>query len=169
MDWVPVISRWAHIMPVIVLVGGSFFMRFVLQPAMRGLPAEEAGALRERVTRVWKMFVHIGILFLLLSGFYNYLFVMTPAHKGDGKYHMFMGIKILVACLVIFLSIALTSRGAWSEKFRRSSGLWLLLNLLLAFTVVGISGFLKVRGVPEKVTAAVAAPEASSPPAETKK
>lgn len=163
MDWVPVIARWAHIMPVIVLVGGSFFLRFALQPAMRGLPAEEAGALRERVTRIWKMFVHIGVLFLLLSGFYNYLFVMIPAHKGDKIYHMYMGIKILLAFAVIFLAIALTGRSAWSEKFRRSSGLWLLLNLLLAFTIVGLSGFLKVRGVPEKAPAAVVAPEAATP------
>ena len=152
-ELVAVLSRWVHVGTAIVVVGGTFFVRFVLMPAAASLPDAEHAALRERLMGRWKMFVHTGVLLFLLSGFYNYLVVGLPQHRGDKLYHALLGTKIILAFVVFFVAIALTGRSKGTQVFRQKARTWLAVNVLLAAIIVGISGFLKVRGVP-------AAPEA---------
>lgn len=150
------LSRFLHIFSVIVLVGGSFFLRFVVIPAAKDLPDDLHEAFRERLFKRWKRFVHTGLLFLILSGVYNLILAMKD-HRRDFTYHGLIGLKLFLAMGVIFLAIALTAKGEWSANLRKNSKRWLLLNLLLAIGVVAISGYLKVRGVPS-IPAAVAFP-----------
>jgi len=147
-DFVAVLSRWVHVGTAIVLVGGTIFLRFILMPAAAQLPDAEHTALRERIMSRWKFIVHTGVLFFLLSGFYNYLVVTRPLHKGDGLYHALIGMKILMALVVFFVAIALTGRSAATEVFRRNARTWLMVNVVLATLIVAISGFLKVRPLP---------------------
>lgn len=142
---VAVIFRWMHIGSAIVVVGGSVFMRFILMPAAAELPEAEHTALRARMMKKWKFFVHTAILLFLISGFYNYLWVALPAHKGDKLYSALIGIKILLAFAVFFLAIALTGKSKWSESYRQNSRHWLAVNIALAAAIVGISGVLKNR------------------------
>lgn len=150
------LSRFLHIFSVIILVGGSFFIRFVVIPAAKDLPDDQHEAFRERLFKRWKRFVHTGLLFLILSGLYNVMLAMK-LHKSDIHYHMVLTLKLALALGVIFLAIALTAKGEWSANLRKNSKMWLTLNLLLAIGVVAISGYLKVRGVPE-APAAITAP-----------
>lgn len=141
------LSRIVHIGTVIVLVGGTFFTRFVLMPAATAELADDVHArLRARVMGTWKKFVHGGIGLLLLSGGYNYyLVIASGAHKGDALYHALLGTKILLALGVFFIASALVGRAAGFEGLRQQSRRWLLIALALAAVIVGISGFLKVR------------------------
>jgi uncharacterized membrane protein len=139
------IFRWMHIGSAIVAVGGSVFMRFVLMPAAKQLPDAEHVALRGRVLKTWKMFLHTAILLFLISGFYNYLVVTGPQHRGDKIYNMVIGIKILLAFVVFFLAIALTGRSNWSEMFRKDASRWLAINILIAAIIVAMSGYLRSR------------------------
>jgi len=143
-----VLFRWIHIGTAIVVLGGSVFLRFLLMPAAEQLPDAEHDALRQRVIGRWKKFVMIGIALFLISGFYNYIVVSIPKHKGDVLYHPLLGTKILLAFGVFFLGSALTGRAAAFEGIRKNSKLWLLVTILLAAIIVAISGFLKIRGVP---------------------
>lgn len=156
MDWIAIASRWTHIGTAIVLVGGTCFLRFVLAPAAAQLPDEHHAKLKELVMKTWKKFVHGGIALFLASGFYNYLVVQTPLHKGDKLYHPLVGTKILLSLGIFFIASALVGRSKTFEGMRRNSKRWQSVVLLLAVVVVGISGFLKVRGVPAKVVAATA-------------
>ena len=82
----------------------------------------------------------IGITLLLVTGFYNYL-------AGDTKlprYHMFMGIKILLAFGVFFIASALTGRSPALEAIRRNRARWMTVLILLASAVVAVAGYLKV-------------------------
>jgi uncharacterized membrane protein len=133
-----------HVLTAIVLLGGAVYLRCVLMPAAAELPAAEHDALRTRTRAKWKKIVMVGILLLLVSGFYNYLQVQAPAHKGQGVYHMLMGIKILLALGVFFLASVLTGRSAKFEPLRRDPGRWLTLLILLAGSVVAIASTLKV-------------------------
>ena len=143
---VPLISRWVHIYTSIVIVGGTVFLRFVLAPAAASaLPDAEHSALRERVVGIWKRFVHAGILLFLLSGFYNYLAVTRPNHKGDALYHALMGGKILLAFVVFFLGSALVGKSSAFQKIRDKRNAWLSVVIILAAIIVGIAGFLKIR------------------------
>jgi uncharacterized membrane protein len=162
MLWVAIVSRWIHIITAVVLVGGSIFLRFVLGPAAAQLPDESHAKLKELVLGTWKKFVHGGIALFLISGFYNYLVVQGPLHKGDKLYHPLMGIKILLALAVFVIASGLVGRSKAFAGMRAKAKLWQGIMITLAILIIGISGFLKVRPNPVAVSnatnAAVAAP-----------
>ena len=147
-DWASVGFRVLHVGAAIVLVGGAAFMRWALLPAAEGLDDAEHDAFRERLLGRWKRFVHGGIAVVLASGLYNYLVVMRPLHKGDGLYHMLLGIKMLLALVLFFLASALVGRSKALEGLRTMSKRTLGVMLLLALVIVVLSGFLKIRSVP---------------------
>lgn len=142
------VSRIVHIGTAITLIGGSIFMAFTLLPAAAAsLSDEEHDRLREAVLGRWKKFVGLGILLFLVSGFYNFA-RMAPLHKDDPLYHPLVGTKILLAFAVFFIASALVGRSKGLEKMRQNRAKWLKVLVLLAAIIVGISGFVKVRGVP---------------------
>jgi uncharacterized membrane protein len=145
MDIVSLISRWTHIGTAIVLVGGTVFLRFVLAPAAAQLSDDQHVKLKELVMGTWKKFVHAGIGLFLASGFYNYIVVQAPKHKGDGAYHGLMGGKMLLALVIFFIASALVGRSKAFEGMRKTSKFWQLVMIVLAAVIVGISGYLKVR------------------------
>jgi len=150
------LSRWVHIGTAIVVIGGSVFMRFVLMPAAEQLPDNEHEALRERVLGRWKRFVHLGVLLFLLSGGYNYILAVR-IHKGQSLYHALVGTKIILALIVFFLASAIVGRSPTFENLRKNMKRWVLVVILLATVIVGISGFVKVTippaaGVPSTTT-----------------
>ena len=146
MDVLSLLSRWTHVGTAIVLVGGTCFLRFVLAPAAAQLPDAEHQKLKELVMGTWKKFVHAGIALFLASGFYNYLVVQAPNHKGDKLYHALMGVKILLALGIFFFASALVGRSKSFEGMRKNAKLWQLVILILAAIIVGISGYLKMAG-----------------------
>lgn len=160
----PLISRWAHVGTAILLVGGTAFFRLAVIPALEG----ENSDLLAKIRGNWKKFVHIGILVFLVSGFYNYIAVGIPQHKGDGLYHALIGTKMLLAMYVFFLASVLVGSKPSSQKFRNDAKKWTGVMLLVAAVIVGISGFAKVRGVPAKspdVSDAEPSEETSTPDA----
>ena len=67
----PQLSRWAHVFAAIVLTGGTLFMRFALVPALsESTASEEIG---NAIRRRWMKWVAGAALFLLVSGFYNFI------------------------------------------------------------------------------------------------
>jgi len=147
------VSRFLHVGTAIVLVGGVFFLRFVLMPAAKvNLPDDLHSRLRTAVMGTWKRIVHGGIGLLLLTGSLNYYRVWADGtHKGDPLYSALLGIKILLALVIFFIASVLVGRSAKFEGMRQNAAKWLAINLALAAVIVVISGFLKVRGVPVKV------------------
>lgn len=140
------VSRVVHVGTAITLVGGSVFMAFALMPAAAAkLSDEEHDRLREGVLGRWKKFVGPGIGLFLISGFYNYM-RMIPLHKGDGLYHGLVGTKIILAFAIFFIASALVGKSKGLEGMRQNRAKWLKVLILLAATIVCISGFVKVRG-----------------------
>jgi uncharacterized membrane protein len=144
------VTRILHVGTAIIVVGGTFFVRFVLFPAAtRSLPDEAHARLRTAVMSTWKKVVHAGIALFIITGGINYYRVIADrTHKGDALYHALLGIKIILALIVFFIASALVGRSAAFEGLRRSAPKWMLVNLVLAAIIIAISGFLKVRGVP---------------------
>ena len=152
MLWIALVSRWAHIITAVVLVGGTVFLRFVLGPAAAQLPDDSHAKLKELVMGTWKKFVHGGIALFLISGFYNYLVVQAPLHKGDKLYHALMGIKILLALAVFLIASGLVGRSKAFAGMRAQAKLWQGILVTLAMLIIGISGFVKVRPNPVAVS-----------------
>ena len=146
---IDVISRFIHVAAAVVMVGGTVFMRFILLPAAAELPQAEHDQLRQRLLARWKRVVHSGIALLLLSGGYNF-WLAIRLHKGDGLYHGLVGTKILLALAVFLIASALVGRSAAFEKLRQNRARWMGVIVLLAAVIVGLSAFVKVRGVVTK-------------------
>jgi uncharacterized membrane protein len=141
-------ARVLHILAAILLLGGALFTRLALMPAAAQLPDEEHAKLREAISRRWRKLVALGIAVLIFTGFYNYLWVLGPRHSaaGDKSYHMWMGIKILLAFVAFFFASALAGRAKIFEGIRRNSKVYLTLTIVVSVLVVVIAGVLKVRG-----------------------
>lgn len=151
---VPVIARWAHIFAAIITLGGAIFLRFVLLPAAESALDEETHEkLRTAAWRRWQLLVHVSIGLLIVSGFYNFIVIMAPAHSGQSQYHMLFGIKFLLAMAVFLLAILLTSRKNYSKRFRDNSRLWLAVLIACSAAVVGISGVMKTMPRTDMVSA----------------
>lgn len=149
----PLISRWAHVGTAILLVGGTAFLRLAVIPAMEGESPELMGRIRAH----WKKFVHGGLAVFLISGFYNY-FQAMPLHKGDGLYHGLVGTKIILALFVFFLASVLVGSKPSSQKFRDNAKKWTAVMLMVSAVIVAISGFVKVRGIPDAAAAPATEP-----------
>jgi uncharacterized membrane protein len=141
-----VISRWVHVMTAVLLLGGALFQWIVLRPAAVHLPDAEHDRLRELVLGRWRRIVRLGMVLLLLTGFYNYLVVAKPLSSVWKLYHPLMGTKILLAFGVFFLAEALAGKSRAFAGLRRQTATWLPVLILLGVLIVAISGFLKVAG-----------------------
>ncbi|MGH7137495.1 MAG: hypothetical protein ACREHD_17255 [Pirellulales bacterium] len=156
-DWVAIVFRWMHILAAITAVGGTIFMRTALVPSVSILLDEQRKALHEHVRSRWVKFVMGAILFLLLSGFYNFFRrIGLDFEEADGKrlYNILFGIKFLLALVIFFVASALTGRAAALARFRQNAKFWLSVNVALAVIVVCISGVL--RFIPPKASASTA-------------
>jgi len=160
-----VASRVLHVMTAVVLVGGGFFLRYVLMPAATSaLSDAEHDKLRGAVVGNWKKFVHGGIGVMLLSGLFNYFkVILEGSHKGDGLYHGLIGTKILLALGIFFIASALVGRSAGTAGIRQNARKWLTVNFLLALVIIAISGFLRMRGVPAPKAPAVTVTAITAP------
>jgi uncharacterized membrane protein len=160
-ELLPLIARWAHIFAAVAAVGGIFFLRVVLLPSMSATLADEGGErLRDAVLRRWAKVVHTCIALFLISGLYNYLVIMVPAHEGQSAYHMAFGIKFLLALVIFFLAIALTSSRTWAAPFRTRSVQMQGLVLILMVVVILISGYMRALPPADELAS-------ESPPAES--
>ena len=141
----------------ITAVGGTIFMRMALVPSLAVLSDDQRKHLHEQVRSRWVKFVMGAILFLIVSGIYNFLRRNNAGFDADSKrlYHMLFGIKVLLALVIFFVASALTGRAAGLARFRQNAKLWLSINVLLAVIVVCISGVL--RFIPIKPTSPSAA------------
>ncbi|MDV6034440.1 MAG: hypothetical protein F9B45_30975 [Phycisphaera sp. RhM] len=148
MEILDILSRIVHVGTAITLVGGSVFTAFVLMPSAKELGDEPHRQLATAITSRWKRFVHIGVLLFLVSGLYNY-YRAIPAHPGDGLYHALVGTKMLLALAVFFIAAALVGRSAKLQPIRDKKATWIKILVLLAAIIVAISGYVKVRGIPE--------------------
>lgn len=138
--WAALASRWAHVGSVILLVGGSAFLLFVLAPAAAKLGEVEHNALRGHVMDRWRKFVHPLVALIFLSGLYNFLVVRMNTEK---PWHMLAGIKLLLGLVILFIASSLAGRSGASQKMRDNWKWWLKLNLALALVAVLLSGYMK--------------------------
>jgi uncharacterized membrane protein len=146
-DWLVIAARWLHILSATLAVGVPIYVRFVLMPAAAAtLDDEHHSRLREALTKRWRMFVHILIVVFLATGFYNYLVVarwkkISPDFQP--RYHMLMGIKILIALVMFTISSALAGRSSLFAPMRQNAKFWLVVLVVLGLGIIGISGVLR--------------------------
>ena len=147
---IPVLARWLHIGPVIVLAGGAFFMRFVMVPsAGETLSDEQHDKLRAAIIGRWRKVLHACIALILISGMYNFYHGIVVLHKPM-LYHILFLPKFLSALGIFFLASALVGKSPAFEHMRREPRKWLGMSVALAALIVVLSGIMK--NLPDKAT-----------------
>ncbi len=151
-----VILRWMHILAAITAVGGTIFARLALVPSLSVLSEDARGKLHEAVRQHWGRPVQISISFLLISGIVNIVLIEKTYFVSQVPYyHIVFGIKFVLAFAVFFLASALTGQGKATQRFRDNRRYWLTVNMVLAVTIVCLSGVLRKTELPRKPLSAI--------------
>ncbi len=127
-----VLMRWVHISSVVILIGGIVYARWALAPAAAAAGDKRIGAEAGARYRAWMLAALIGILG---SGLYNFL---TKEFYPPG-YHMWFGIKILLALHIFAVAFLLAKPDASDEKRAR----WMSGVIVSGFLVIAISSWLR--------------------------
>lgn len=142
--------RWAHILAAMVAVGGLFYARYGLLPAMQVLDEESREKLHEGIRKRWLPWVIGAITLLLASGLANFLIFNDAARAWEGgewmkqtKYHALFGVKFLLAMAVFYFASGLVGRGEGTAWMRANRAKWLSVTLLLAVAIVMLSGWMR--------------------------
>src|SRR5216684_7595254 len=91
-DALNVLMRWLHITSVVVLIGGIFFARFVIVPAVTSLPAQDQDTLGDAAAARYRSLLYLAMLFLTGTGIYNMVM-----NLGRGPvYQALLGVKLLL-------------------------------------------------------------------------
>jgi len=152
---IALVSRWIHIISVVIAIGGAIFIRIALIPAAtQVLSPEVYDTLRSATIQRWKKLVHTCIALLIITGGYNFYMAFQDGVKPM-PYHAIFGVKVILALAVFFYAIALTSSGPGFAKLRKNGKTWLGVQIGLAILVILLSGVLKyVHYAPTGMTAA---------------
>ncbi len=142
-EWLPLLMRWSHMLGAVIIVGGTLFMYVSLRSSLTTLEPEVRAEFRRSAMDRWKHLVAVGMVLLLVSGFYNYLAITRHNHDGQGLYHALFGVKFLVALATFALLFIVTSTMKWSEGLRDKSMMWHL-AVATALAVLLIAGFMRM-------------------------
>lgn len=157
------IIRWAHILPAIILVGGSLYMVFALHPAMQATDFSEKEQLKAAIRARWAKVVMICAGVVLLSGIASLVLQATTYDFPQKYYHPVAGMKFLLALVILYIASLLTGRSKNAEKFREKEAFWLKLNAALAVILVLMAGTLRVaERVPKSADSTDSAAPATS-------
>ncbi len=151
-DMISLISRWMHILPAVVMVGGAIFTQLVLCPSLDGNDPENA--VKQQVKRKWSKVIMICASLLLLSGVYNTILAFDE--KLGGMYHGLLTLKLVLVFAIFYISSMLAGKSDAALKFQEKEALWGKLNMYAAIIVVLLAGGMRmVPRAPAKETAKV--------------
>jgi uncharacterized membrane protein len=143
MYWLQLLSRVCHILGAIVLVGGLFYIRFVLSPVNAPPGTAPVDQLFGGRRAAWAKWVGIATALLLISGLFNYVMVIKQHDRLASSYHMIAGLKMLSAIAVFLLAALLAGRTAVADALREKWRLWLNVCLAIAILTVVLGSFLR--------------------------
>lgn len=124
-SFLDLLMRWLHIFTAIAMVGGAVGGAYWGQPIVAPLA---------------RNVVFSGIAALAVSGLYNLMMLMKGAPQG---WHMWFGIKFLLALHVFAMLFLLTKTDATPEKRKR----WQMSALIGTAAVVVAGAYLRhLRG-----------------------
>jgi hypothetical protein len=111
--------RWVHITSVVVLIGAAYYVR-----RTRSVFAPQ-----------FRTTIYAGVAAVFISGLYNFL--TKPSYPPG--YHMWFGIKFLLALHVLAALVLAARREVAAERLQRP----LRILLISATVVIAISAYLR--------------------------
>jgi uncharacterized membrane protein len=134
-----ILSRWIHVISACLVIGGAFFIRFIVPRGLNLLEESQRTAVLLAVRRGFKMVVHSAILLLLLTGIYNTTLAWDKYNLDKAVLHALWGIHILLAALAFTLALYVLA-GQTPPKSHRKL---MAVNIIVLLLVVAAASSLK--------------------------
>jgi uncharacterized membrane protein len=134
MYWLMLVLRVLHILGAVVLVGGVFYLRAVVAPAMPGGATVDDWFAGRRAA--WARWVATATTVLLVTGFLNYLHVT----QTNEHYQAVFIVKVLLSLVVFFLAAASAGTTRLANRFRQNMRTWLTVCLAAGVLAVALGG-----------------------------
>jgi len=154
MYWIMLVSRILHILGAIILVGGLFYIRFVVSPIDVPPGTAPVDQLFGGRRATWAKWIGIATTLLLITGLWNYIQIFKQHERLPPSYHAIAGIKILVALGAFLLAALLAGRTTAAEAIRQNWRRWLNVCLLLGVITIILGSVLRSYPHIRKVNAA---------------
>lgn len=142
--------RWFHILAAIILVGGTFYQRFALVPALMSNNSGSAD-LAEACRGRWAKWVMASSGLLLVTGLINAVRTIIGYEFEGGIYHGLVAAKLVIALGIFWISAVLAGRSSLAQKFREKIVFWLTVNVALSILIVCLAGYMRMEQRVEKV------------------
>ena len=142
MYWIMLVSRILHILGAIILVGGLFYMRFVVSSVDAPPDASPVDRFFGGRRAIWAKLVGLATALLLITGVWNYAQI-SKQFDVVTSYHMVAGLKILAAIVVFLLAALLAGRTSAAEALREKWRVWLNVCLAVACLTVVFGSVLR--------------------------
>lgn len=140
--------QWLHVGSVVLMIGGFFFLRFVLIPIANRLPDPKtliSSALKRFSGIVWT-----ALLTVLISGVYNVISFFRAARMSATEsavdyslYILVLGVKFFIVFLIYTLAVVLTFPYPVFEGFQKKPAPWLNIIIILGLIIIFLSAFLR--------------------------
>jgi hypothetical protein len=148
--------RWVHILAAMILVGGTFFLCYVVVPGQDGQSSDARQASWLLWRPRWARLVMICSGLLLLSGLINAVRIILDYSFPDAPYHALVAVKLLLALAIFWISAVLAGRSELADRLRQKLSFWLTINVVLSIIIVCLAGYMKmVERLPKPVETAV--------------
>lgn len=143
MEFVKFFNKWLHLMSMIGVLGGIIFAWLSLRKAAKS-DDPAAGEFLRPILRTFGISLGVFWIVALLTGFYNYFIVMGSV---TGAYHMYAGIKMMLAILMFLISLYMAHPGSGDVPSLKKRFNWLIALIVLGVMIVGISAHLNLSRI----------------------
>lgn len=150
------VVQWLHVMAVTTAMGGTFFMGYLLIPALPKLGSDEAQTLVSTIVPTFSRIVWVALPTFLLTGIIMWFFRaadagMTPAQFLRTRYTVVLIIKVVLAHVIAITALMLTLPGFPGVK-AAMPGLLRFLPLV-ATAIIFIAAYLRRMKVGAEIRA----------------
>ena len=136
-----IIVRICHILPVVIAIGGTIYMRTIVMPVAEELPKSQQHLLRMSLVRRFRMVMWVCIALIVLSGLAQLRFILRE--QLPITYQFVLAIKMILALSLFFIAIGLTLPDEVWSMVRRHAPLLLAINVALGTVIVMLSALLR--------------------------
>lgn len=139
---------------VVLLIGGFFFLRVILLPAIKVCPENLQPKLIAAAFRRFRVVVWIALLTILFSGVYNFIDFLRAAGslsqdsptepvENLSIYILILGVKIFIVFIIFTFGVLLTFPYPVFAPIQKRPAPWLNLTLILGLIVIFLSSLLR--------------------------
>lgn len=150
--WLLLLSRVCHVLGAIILVGGLFYIRYILSPVDTPPGTAPVDQLFGGRRAAWAKWVGIATALLLITGFANYFNIKDTAPIPK-SYHMIIGLKIIAALVLFLLAALLAGRTSAADALRQKWRMWLSICLLISLVTIVLGSMARTMHLSHKTEA----------------